>query len=61
MAEFVHNNVEVIKSEPSDNIGVRMDADTVVRNIDEIFEREDIKQLNVLLAKNIVIPPKAQE
>ena len=56
MAEIAHIDAEVIKVEPSDNIGVKLDAETVINNIDDIFEREDIKQLNDLLKRNSVVP-----
>ena len=59
MTDVVHIDAEVIGVEPSDNIGVKLDAETVIRNIDEIFEREYIKQLNeTLLSKRNVIVEK---
>ena len=61
MAEFVHTDVEVIKVEPSDNFGVKIDTETVIKNINDLFEREDIKQLNTLLESDLVVPAKGKE
>ena len=49
MAKIVHTGAEVIPVTVSDNRGVAIDTETVIKNINDVFEREDIKELNALL------------
>lgn len=49
MAKIVHIGVEVVQASFSDNRGAMIDTESVIKNINEVFEREDIKQLNALL------------
>jgi hypothetical protein len=49
MAKIVHTEVEVVPVSFGDNRGVLIDTEKVIKNINDVFEREDIKQLNVLL------------
>ena len=52
MDKVVHTNVEVIQVKPSDNHGVAIDTEKVIKNINDLFKREDIKQLNAMLEAN---------
>ena len=61
MAKIVHTDAEVIPAFSSDNIGVAIDTAMVIKNINDIFEREDIKQLNALLEGGKNIRPGGEE
>jgi len=49
MVNIVHTEAEVVLPSLSVNLGTSMDTEGVIKNITDLFEREDIKQLNAMI------------
>ena len=49
MVKIVHTEADVVLPSLSDNRGTSIDTEGVIKNINDLFEREDIKQLNAMI------------
>ena len=54
MPEFIHTNASVIPIELMENSEDKVETEEAIKNIRELFKRDDIKKFNALLESRLV-------